>query len=71
MPHGLGAVDQTNTVTYLGRIEAIGDSIKVWYLKLDDVKDPDGDLGDPILEFKTQPTNLAPSASGMKARAAA
>ncbi|MHC4464338.1 MAG: hypothetical protein ACYS30_23355 [Planctomycetota bacterium] len=53
VPHGLGAVDQTNNIIYFGRIEARGDTIKVWYFKLDDVKDPHArDLGVPLVEVK-------------------
>jgi hypothetical protein len=50
VPHGLGALNMGNTDAYLGRIEARGDNIKVWYRRLDDVGDPLGDLGPPILE---------------------
>jgi len=52
-PHGLGAVDQGNAVSYFGRIEAQGDTIKIWYLKLDDIGDPDNpDLGEPTIEVQ-------------------
>ena len=54
VPHGLGAgLDQTNAVAYLGRVEVKGNNVKVWYKKLEEVKDLFGssdDLGDPILE---------------------
>ena len=54
VPHGLGGgLDQTNAVAYLGRVEVKGSNVKVWYKKLDEVKDlfaPSDDLGDPILE---------------------
>ncbi|HIE27390.1 TPA: hypothetical protein EYP66_08905 [Candidatus Poribacteria bacterium] len=53
VPHGMGAMDQTNNTIYFGRVEAIGDTIRVWYLKRDDVKDPNAkDLGKPIAEVK-------------------
>jgi len=52
-PHGLGEMDQTNSTIYFGRIEAIGNTIKVWYLKRDDVKDPNApNLGKPVVEIK-------------------
>ena len=54
VPHGLGGgLDQTNAVGYFGRIEVKGKNVKVWYMKLDEVKDlfaPSEDLGKPILE---------------------
>ncbi len=53
-PHGLGGgLDQTNAVAYFGRVEVQGNNVKIWYMKLDEVKDlfaPSEDLGDPILE---------------------
>lgn len=53
VPHGLGQVDQTNNTIYFGRVEARGDTIKVWYLKRADVKDPfSRNMGDPIVEIK-------------------
>ncbi len=53
VPHGLGEMDQTNNTIYFGRIEAKGNSIKVWYLKRDDVKNPNAEnLGKPIVEIK-------------------
>ena len=53
VPHGMQPMDQTNGTIYFGRVEAIGDTIKVWYMKRDDVKDPDAkDLGEPIAEVK-------------------
>ena len=53
VPHGLGGMDQTNNTIYFGRIEAIGDTIKVWYLKRDDVKDTNAkNIGAPIAEVK-------------------
>ncbi len=50
-PHTLGdGLTQDLTVAYLGRIEARGDTIKVWYLPLDEVPNPiTGDLGVPPL----------------------
>ena len=54
--NGLGPVDnldQTNSIVYLGRIEAIGDTIRVWYSALADVVDPYAqDLGAPLVEVK-------------------
>ena len=52
VPHGL-QINEANGASYLGRIEAQGDTIKVWYSKLADIKDPRArDLGAPILEVK-------------------
>lgn len=52
--HGLGAgLTQDNTVPYLGRVEVRGNSVKVWYVELAEVKDLFADsstLGDPVLE---------------------
>lgn len=54
VPHGLGGgLDQTNAVPYFGRVEVRGSNVKVWYMKLEEVKDlytSSDDLGDPILE---------------------
>ena len=54
VPHGLGGgLDQTNAVAYFGRVEVEGNNVKIWYMKLEEVKDlfaPSEDLGDPILE---------------------
>lgn len=54
VPHELGGgLDQTNAVPYLGRVEVKGNNVKVWYMKLEEVKDlfaPSEDLGPPILE---------------------
>ena len=54
VPHGLGGgLDQTNAVAYFGRVEVQGNNVKIWYKKLEEVKDlfaPSDDLGDPILE---------------------
>ena len=65
VPHGLGAgLDQTNAVPYLGRVEVKGDNVKIWYMKLDDVKDlfADSDsFGDPILESDKATTKGAGS----------
>lgn len=54
-PHGFdaGALTMDNTVPYLGRIEARGDTIRVWYAPLADVKDSlADDLGAPLVEIK-------------------
>ena len=54
VPHGLGGgLDQTNAVAYFGRVEVQGSNVKIWYKKLEEVKDlfaPSKDLGDPLLE---------------------
>ena len=53
VPHGLGEMDQTNNTVYFGRIEARGNTIKVWYLRRDDVKNPNAEnLGKPIVEIR-------------------
>ena len=56
VPHGLGGgLDQTNAVPYFGRVEVDGKNVKIWYMKLEEVKDlfaDSEDLGDPILEYK-------------------
>lgn len=54
VPHGLGAgLKQDNSVAYLGRIEAKGDTIKVWYKARADVPNPLApDLGKPLVEIK-------------------
>ncbi len=53
VPHGLGQIDETNNTIYFGRIEAINDIIRVWYMKLDDVRDPFAqNLGAPIVEVR-------------------
>ena len=56
VPHGLGGgLTQNNTVAYIGRIEAKGDTIKVWYLPRDQVKNRFADsaaLGKPLVEIK-------------------
>ncbi|MBT3270647.1 hypothetical protein HN371_26130 [Candidatus Poribacteria bacterium] len=49
--HGLGPIAQDNTQVLLGRIEAVGSSIKVWYVDVANVADPMGDLGAPTLEI--------------------
>ena len=65
VPHGLGAgLDQTNAVAYFGRVEVQGNNVKVWYKKLDEIKDlfaPSDDLGDPILESDKATTKGAGS----------
>ncbi|MFQ6042984.1 MAG: hypothetical protein ACE5PV_19195 [Candidatus Poribacteria bacterium] len=55
--HGLGAgLTQDLSVAYRGRIEAIGDTIKVWYLPRDDapanLKAKSDEWGDPLVEIK-------------------
>ncbi len=51
-PHTLEAADdRANTISYLGRIEAIGDTIRVWYMPLADVVPHAADLGDPLVEI--------------------
>ena len=54
VPHELGAgLDQTNAVPYLGRVEVKGNNVKIWYMKLEEVKDlfaSSEELGPPILE---------------------
>lgn len=56
VPHGLGGgLDQTNAVPYFGRVEVDGKNVKIWYMKLEEIKDlfaPSEDLGKPILEYK-------------------
>ena len=56
VPHGLGGgLDQTNAVPYFGRVDVQGKNVKIWYMKLEEVKDlfaPSDDLGKPILEYK-------------------
>ena len=65
VPHGLGAgLDQTNAVPYLGRVEVQGNDVKIWYMKLEEVKDlfaSSADLGDPILESDEATTKGAGS----------
>ena len=65
VPHGLGAgLDQTNAVPYLGRVEVQGNNVKIWYMKLEEVKDlfaSSADLGDPILESDEATTKGAGS----------
>ncbi|MBM3216236.1 hypothetical protein FJZ36_15135 [Candidatus Poribacteria bacterium] len=50
-PHGLGAIAQDNTQVLLGRIEAVGDHIRIWYVDRKNVKDPLGDLGKPLVDI--------------------
>ncbi len=56
VPHGLDAAiggKMDNSVVLLGRIEAVGDTIRVWYKARADVKDPLAkDLGKPLVEIK-------------------
>ena len=65
VPHGLGpGLDQTNAVPYLGRVEVQGNDVKIWYMKLEEVKDlfaSSADLGDPILESDEATTKGAGS----------
>ena len=49
--HGLGAIAQDNTQVLLGRIEAKGDSIRIWYVDVATVAEHNGDLGAPTLEI--------------------
>ena len=66
--HGLGAgLDQTNAVAYLGRVEVKGDTVKVWYMELAEVKDlfaNSNELGDPVLE-SNKVTNKSAGAVGV------
>jgi hypothetical protein len=54
--HGFGAsLTQDLSVSYTGRIEVKGDSIRVWYLPTADIADPLdplGDLGEPLVEIQ-------------------
>ncbi len=58
VPHGLDGViggKLDNTVVLFGRIEARGDTIKVWYLPRAQVKDPFANsaaFGKPLVEIK-------------------
>ena len=56
VPHGLGGgLDQTNAVAYFARVDVQGKNVKIWYMKLEEIKDlfaPSEDLGTPILEYK-------------------
>ncbi len=53
VPHGLGAgLTQDLSVSYTGRIEAKGETIRVWYLPTADIADPLGDLGNPLVEIQ-------------------
>ena len=65
VPHGLGGgLDQTNAVAYFGRVEVQGNDVKIWYMKLEEVKDlfaSSADLGDPILESDEATTKGAGS----------
>ncbi|MCH8219674.1 MAG: hypothetical protein IH892_23220, partial [Planctomycetes bacterium] len=53
VPHGLTNLTQDLSVSYTGRIEVRGDTIKVWYLPTADIADPLGDLGPPLVELQT------------------
>ncbi|UCD49207.1 MAG: discoidin domain-containing protein [Phycisphaerales bacterium] len=51
--HGLGAgLTQDLSVSYTGRVEVQGDTIKVWYLPTADIADPLGDFGPPLVEIQ-------------------
>ncbi|MHC4806529.1 MAG: discoidin domain-containing protein, partial [Planctomycetota bacterium] len=53
VPHGLGSsLTQDLTVSYTGRIEAKGDTIRVWFLPTANIADPLGDLGVPLVEIQ-------------------
>lgn len=68
VPHGLGGgLDQTNAVAYFGRVEVDGNNVKVWYMKLEEVKDlyaSSDDLGAPILE-SNEATNKSAGSVGV------
>ena len=68
VPHGLGGgLDQTNAVAYFGRVEVKGNNVKIWYKKLEEVKDlfvSSEDLGDPILE-SDEATNKSAGSVGV------
>ncbi len=49
--HGLGVIAMDNTQVLVGRVEATGSSIKVWYVDAAGVADVRGDLGAPTLEI--------------------
>jgi hypothetical protein len=56
-PHTLGEdLTMDNSVAYRGRIEAIGDTIKVWYLPVSDapanLKAKSADWGTPLVEIQ-------------------
>ncbi len=67
-PHGLGGgLDQTHAVPYLGRVEVKGKNVKIWYMKLEEVKDlfgPSSELGEPTLEFN-EATNTSAGSVGV------
>ena len=54
--HGFGAnLTMDLSVSYTGRIEVKGDTIRVWFLPTADIPDPLdplGDLGEPLVEFQ-------------------
>jgi hypothetical protein len=53
VPITISPRDETGATSYLGRVQAVGDTIRVWFLKLSDVKDPfAADLGKPLAEVK-------------------
>ncbi|MHC4228997.1 MAG: hypothetical protein ACYSW0_16335, partial [Planctomycetota bacterium] len=55
---------QDLSVSYTGRIEAKGDTIRVWYLPTADIDDPLGDLGEPLIEFQ-HGAHLGPGSVGI------
>ncbi len=51
--HGLTIDEVGNGTAYFGRVEVIGNTIKVWYLPLADVADTNAsDLGPPLVEIQ-------------------
>jgi len=65
VPHGLGTgLTQNRSVSYTGRIEAKGDTIRVWFLPTAAIADPLGDLGAPIVEIQDG-THTGPGAVGI------
>jgi len=49
--HGITDIAQDNTTVLVGRIEAMGSSIKVWYADVASGVDVNGDLGAPLVEI--------------------
>ncbi len=65
VPNGLGTnLTQDLSVSYTGRIEAIGDMIRVWFLPTADIADPLGDLGAPLVEYQHS-AHLEPGSVGV------
>lgn len=52
VPHGLGPIRQDNSQILLGRIEARGEHIRIWYVDKEKVKDPLGNLGNPLVDIR-------------------